>query len=575
MNTVLSTANNMLLPNVAAYSVSSLPAESSKTKQFSVPNYENKGIKTDETFTTDNTPTKNSDVNIKQLRDDSDPSLDEMANQEHRLVKSDEKTAPEQSKINQDTTKSNNNHITAETNQTTNESQPATAPVTEGIATDSTGKDIAKNNINTSQEQTALQNILKTSIFVKTKENTQLTSSSDQNGKAANINSIQTATTKSQAENKIITSTTGQNQIKPNIILSNSQTAEVINKGETELSSKISSVIKEPVNQGNNTEATAKILNTDSQKANSGEKQLSASSSITSSAQKTSILNQSIPTADNKQNNNQQNVLVAATKISPKTDESANDKTLDGQTSLDVNSGNNKIHANTTAESISKDLNIEQIGITTNQSKDNNNPSSNNNSNQVFKELISSNNLQSSPEEPAAPSASNKAANTALPSDVSTSVSKQIQESIHSSLRDSQQQITIRLNPPELGKVSIKIQEQSGQITGLMEVSNTQTRFEIQRMLPEIIQNLQDSGIQIKQINVIPTNQQEQQAFKDQSLAEQHNGETGQQNLPNSNQEGNHSAWTEPNDWQRGIESYGGASQPYAQITNDFIDVLV
>jgi len=130
--------------------------------------------------------------------------------------------------------------------------------------------------------------------------------------------------------------------------------------------------------------------------------------------------------------------------------------------------------------------------------------------------------------------------------DVSVNVGKQILESIHSSMaqRGGDKQITVNLNPPELGQVSIKFQEQGAQLTGLLEVSKTQTRSEIEQALPQIIRNLSDSGISIKRLEVVLTtgeqtereatgedslfyNQQQQQDFNNPSLYGRNRDMTG------------------------------------------------
>ncbi|MHC4646019.1 MAG: flagellar hook-length control protein FliK [Planctomycetota bacterium] len=83
-----------------------------------------------------------------------------------------------------------------------------------------------------------------------------------------------------------------------------------------------------------------------------------------------------------------------------------------------------------------------------------------------------------------------------VPKSGMTDVGRQVLESIQNSLRNGDQQITIRLNPPELGRVLIRFQEQQDQITGLLEVSKTQTRHQIEQALPQIIRSLQDAGVQ-------------------------------------------------------------------------------
>ncbi|TKJ33007.1 MAG: hypothetical protein CEE38_21915, partial [Planctomycetes bacterium B3_Pla] len=124
--------------------------------------------------------------------------------------------------------------------------------------------------------------------------------------------------------------------------------------------------------------------------------------------------------------------------------------------------------------------------------------------------------------------------------DVAADVGKQILESVQSSIssQTADRQITIQLNPPELGKVFIKFQEQDAQISGTLEVSKAQTRSEIEQALPQIIQNLTNSGIQIKRLEVVLSqeDQSTQQAFKDPL---QQDGSSGQHNPADSDPSGN------------------------------------
>ena len=121
-------------------------------------------------------------------------------------------------------------------------------------------------------------------------------------------------------------------------------------------------------------------------------------------------------------------------------------------------------------------------------------------------------------------------------------VGGQVQESIRNSIKDGVNEITIRLNPPELGKVEIKFEQQDNQITGLLEVSKAETRVEIQQALPEIIRNIQDSGIQLRRLEVVmsDSSQTEQQTNQDSGLtagqngSSGQNGSTGQENQDNS-----------------------------------------
>ena len=98
----------------------------------------------------------------------------------------------------------------------------------------------------------------------------------------------------------------------------------------------------------------------------------------------------------------------------------------------------------------------------------------------------------------------------------SASVGRQIQESIQSSLAGKQQQITVNLQPPELGRITIKFEQQGDDITGQLEVTKAETRSVITEQLPEVIKNLVEAGIQLKKVEVSMSNQDSQEGYKDQ-----------------------------------------------------------
>ncbi|MHC4742669.1 MAG: flagellar hook-length control protein FliK [Planctomycetota bacterium] len=116
-----------------------------------------------------------------------------------------------------------------------------------------------------------------------------------------------------------------------------------------------------------------------------------------------------------------------------------------------------------------------------------------------------------------------------LPGDNAAVVSEQIRESITSSTIGPGREITIRLNPPELGTVVVKFQEQDNQITGLLEVSELQTRAEIQQVLPEITRDLQDFGVQIRRIEVVMAPEGESETPGGQSAMPQDDRWAGQE----------------------------------------------
>ena len=151
-------------------------------------------------------------------------------------------------------------------------------------------------------------------------------------------------------------------------------------------------------------------------------------------------------------------------------------------------------------------------------------------------------------------------------------VSEQIQDSIQSSIRLDRQQIVIRLDPPELGKVTIKFIENSDQITGVLHVDKPQTRDQIQQALPEIIQSLTESGVQVKKIEVVLSNQQEQHTAKDQSSDSGHDAWANQQNSSNPDSQRNSNPYSQ---WSADIDSTTGFIEPQMQFIDDSINVLV
>ncbi|MCH8118410.1 MAG: flagellar hook-length control protein FliK [Planctomycetes bacterium] len=235
----------------------------------------------------------------------------------------------------------------------------------------------------------------------------------------------------------------------------------------------------------------------------------------------------------------------------------------------------NKLPDNPTAQ----ELNITAVQVSTGQTKNRSSSTSNDSSNSDLEQILSHNNPQT-PVTEQSPNSAEGAKSFNLPGQtspgsVSADIGKQILESIHSSLsqKGQDQQITVRLNPPELGKVLIKFQEQDNQIIGLLEVSKTQTRIEIQQALPQIIRSLQDSGIQIKRLEVVlsEAEQPEHEALRDQSL---HNGWGQQQDSTNSYMDGNNPDARGINEWLINNNSYENISELQEALVTDGINML-
>jgi flagellar hook-length control protein FliK len=126
--------------------------------------------------------------------------------------------------------------------------------------------------------------------------------------------------------------------------------------------------------------------------------------------------------------------------------------------------------------------------------------------------------------------------NSTSTQDTTASLREQICMSVQNAVQQGQRQITIDLNPPELGKVSIKFTEQGGQLTGSLEVTNPQTRADIQQAMPEVLRSLELSGISVKRIDVSLSDisGQSSQDFSRESASQNQWGQLAQQGFDNT-----------------------------------------
>jgi len=148
---------------------------------------------------------------------------------------------------------------------------------------------------------------------------------------------------------------------------------------------------------------------------------------------------------------------------------------------------------------------------------------------------------------------------------------QQIQASISNSVRREESEVTVRLHPPELGKVLIRLQQQDGQITGLLEFSKAETKAEIQQLLPQLVRNLQDAGIAVKRLDVVQTQIDNSggQQFKEHVAGD---GTAYQQQF-NQGQPGNVGLGY---DWASGESIYSGAeSLSESYISDGAVNILV
>jgi flagellar hook-length control protein FliK len=156
--------------------------------------------------------------------------------------------------------------------------------------------------------------------------------------------------------------------------------------------------------------------------------------------------------------------------------------------------------------------------------------------------------------------------------DISTQISKQITESIQNTTirQDGEKQITVRLNPPELGSVIIKFSEKNSELTGALEVSKSQTKYEIEQALPEIIRSLSESGIQLRKIDVVSSESklENSDSLKDQLMQNENSNDTTHDGSGNQNDRAGDFDKSGFQQWFSNTIEYSRGYSPYNQFAS-------
>jgi flagellar hook-length control protein FliK len=268
-----------------------------------------------------------------------------------------------------------------------------------------------------------------------------------------------------------------------------------------------------------------------------------------------------------------QAVLTGPNNSTTPADEPKETNIPGGRSRARSNGANPKESAEHALEGISpKKLNQDglQVQVRAGQTKSRNSSASKDSSHAGLERMLLQNNTQPQAAKPASGLSAGAAKPTGAPAPSADSPAQQVLEYIRSSLRPGDQQITIRLNPPELGKVLINLQERQEQITGLLEVSKLQTRYEIEQALPQIIRALHDAGVQVKRLEVVLDDQAQQQNLRDQSQS-LHDGLLQEQKFAQGGRN-----YDEPADeWLTDDAARPDVYQSQSYVTDDSIDMLL
>ncbi len=101
-------------------------------------------------------------------------------------------------------------------------------------------------------------------------------------------------------------------------------------------------------------------------------------------------------------------------------------------------------------------------------------------------------------------------------------VADQITTHIQANRTTLGEEMVIRLDPPELGRIRIQIRSMNGELTGVIRADNRQTLVELQRESSSLMQRLNDAGVQIKTLDM-GMSDMSQQGRNEQSFSQAQN----------------------------------------------------
>jgi len=156
------------------------------------------------------------------------------------------------------------------------------------------------------------------------------------------------------------------------------------------------------------------------------------------------------------------------------------------------------------------------------------------------------------------------------------SVAEQIIGDISANVRGVDQEIRIMLNPPDLGRIRIQFQQRGQEIVGWLQVEKAQTRYEVERELPQIVASLQQNGIPVRRVNVTQNSYNEPGEHKNNTSEDYHGtgqGELGEKSFNGGGQDNEEQTRATRQILTNGEQSKG--STPFYEVGDDRINVYV
>jgi len=146
---------------------------------------------------------------------------------------------------------------------------------------------------------------------------------------------------------------------------------------------------------------------------------------------------------------------------------------------------------------------------------------------------------------------------------------QQVSASLATSRARGNQEVVVRLSPPELGRIRLQVTSDGKELRASLQVDNARTFEEIHRQAPALVQRLIDSGLEVKGIDV---------SLNDLAAGEQHaDGSDGMLRDPAHTDGHADDPGGDRRDEQRGIEDdQADASAVFVErVSDQSIDVMM
>jgi flagellar hook-length control protein FliK len=93
-------------------------------------------------------------------------------------------------------------------------------------------------------------------------------------------------------------------------------------------------------------------------------------------------------------------------------------------------------------------------------------------------------------------------------------VAEQIANAVQAAGPRLERQIVVRLEPPELGKVRVTLRTSGTSVRGVLTADSPETLRRLEHEAPALVQRLQDAGIQMRRLDVVPERHDGGQTFE-------------------------------------------------------------